>query len=546
MSNKKVVIIGAGPAGLTAAYELLKNNKNINVDIYEETNVIGGISQTVNNNGNRMDIGGHRFFSKSDKVMNFWLNILPEESKELSPENTDRVMLIRNRLSRIFFLKKLFNYPVTLSKDLIFNLGFLRCSKIGFSYIKSSVFPYKNVDSLEKFYINRFGRELYNLFFRDYTEKVWGVKPSELSPDWGAQRVKGLSVWKTIINALKPKKKTSDIKQKGVETSLIEKFLYPKYGPGQLWETAAKEIENMGGKIHFNKKIDKIKIENNKVISITAQDNENTDDIDYLISTMPVKDLIHSISLVNEVPQEVAETASSLQYRDFITVGLLLKDIALHNKEGVVKDNWIYIQEPYVKVARLQLFNNWSPYMVYDKNLYYVGMEYMCFENDELWSMSDDEFMKFAVGEMKSLKLIKDDDVISSNIVKIKKAYPSYTGVYNEFYKIKEYTEKIDNLFLIGRNGMHRYNNMDHSMLSAMEAVNCIINNNKDKSSIWNINTEEEYHEIKTRPDQTRPDQTRPDLIYVTITYIFIIIQNIKNYNLCCNLKSQHRSFVFN
>ena len=511
MSNKKAIVIGAGPAGLTAAYELLKNNKNIKVEIYEETNVIGGISQTVNNNGNRMDIGGHRFFSKSDKVMNFWLNIMPEESKELSPENTDIVMLVRNRLSRIFFLKKLFNYPVTLSKDLIFNLGFFRCAKIGFSYIYSSLFPYKKVDSLEKFYINRFGRELYNLFFRDYTEKVWGVKPSELSPDWGAQRVKGLSVWKTIINALKPKKKINDIKQKGVETSLIEKFLYPKYGPGQLWETVAKEIENMGGRIYFNKKIVKIKIENNKAVSIISNNNETIDNIDYLISTMPVKDLINSISLMNEIPQDIAMIASKLQYRDFITVGLLLKDIALHNKDGVVKDNWIYIQEPYVKVARLQLFNNWSPYMVSNKNFHYVGMEYMCFENDELWSMSDDEFIKFAIDEMKSLKLIKDEDVVSSNIVKIKKAYPSYTGVYNEFDKVKEYTEKIDNLFLIGRNGMHRYNNMDHSMLSAMEAVNCIINNSTDKSSIWNINTEEEYHEIKTRPDQTRPDQTRPD-----------------------------------
>lgn len=423
---------------------------------------------------------------------------MPEESKELNPENTDRVMLIRNRLSRIFFLKKLFNYPVTLSKDLIFNLGFFRCTKIGFSYINSSIFPYKKVDSLEKFYINRFGRELYNLFFRDYTEKVWGVKPSELSPDWGAQRVKGLSVWKTIINALKPKKKINDIKQKGVETSLIEKFLYPKYGPGQLWETVAKEIENMGGKIYLNKKIEKIKIENNKVISITSNDSETIDNIDYLISTMPVKDLIHSIKLMSEVPEDVSNIASNLQYRDFITVGLLLKDIALHNKDGVVKDNWIYIQEPYVKVARLQLFNNWSPYMVSDKNIHYVGMEYMCFENDELWSMSDDDFIKFAINEMKLLKLIKDEDIVSSNIVRIKKAYPSYTGVYSEFYKIKEYTDKIDNLFLIGRNGMHRYNNMDHSMLSAMEAVNCIINDNTIKSSIWDINTEEEYHEEKS------------------------------------------------
>ncbi|MDA0049031.1 FAD-dependent oxidoreductase [Brachyspira hyodysenteriae] len=266
--------------------------------------------------------------------------------------------------------------------------------------------------------------------------------------------------------------------------------MYPKYGPSQLWETVAKEIESMGGKIHFNKKIEKIKIENNKAVFIGTKYNEVIDNIDYLISTMPVKDLIYSISLMNEVPDEVKITASKLQYRDFITVGLLLKDISLHNKNGIVKDNWIYIQEPYVKVARLQLFNNWSPYMVSDKNLHYLGMEYMCFEDDELWSMSDNDFIKFAVEEMKSLKLIKDEYIVSSNIVKIKKAYPSYTGSYNEFYKIKDYADKIDNLFLIGRNGMHRYNNMDHSMLSAMEAVNCIINNSSDKSSIWNINIE--------------------------------------------------------
>ncbi|MDA0034952.1 FAD-dependent oxidoreductase [Brachyspira hyodysenteriae] len=213
--------------------------------------------------------------------------------------------------------------------------------------------------------------------------------------------------------------------------------MYPKYGPSQLWETVAKEIESMGGKIHFNKKIEKIKIENNKAVFIGTKYNEVIDNIDYLISTMPVKDLIYSISLMNEVPDEVKITASKLQYRDFITVGLLLKDISLHNKNGIVKDNWIYIQEPYVKVARLQLFNNWSPYMVSDKNLHYLGMEYMCFEDDELWSMSDNDFIKFAVEEMKSLKLIKDEYIVSSNIVKIKKAYPSYTGSYNEFYKNK-------------------------------------------------------------------------------------------------------------
>ena len=496
MQNKKVIIIGAGPAGLTAGYEILNREANTEVIIFEDSDAIGGIARTVDINGNKIDIGIHRFFSKSDRVLEIWNSLLPRQNDNFKPEDNEKIMLVRDRLTRIFYLKKLFNYPISLNKDFIFNLGFLRCAKIGFSYIKSVLFPYKNVDSLEKFYINRFGKELYNLFFRDYTEKVWGVKPSELSPEWGAQRVKGLSIYKTIINSLKPKNK-KDINQKGVETSLIEKFLYPKYGPGQLWEIVAKEIENMGGKIYFNHRIKKLELKDNKIILLVAENDNNDIKIngDYVISSMPVKDLINSI---DNKPNEIYEIANNLQYRDFITVGILLKDINLHNKSGIVKDNWIYIQEPYVKVARLQLFNNWSPYMVKDKGLHYIGMEYMCFENDELWSMDNNSFIEFAIDEMKKLKLIKDEDIISTNIVKIKKAYPSYTGVYNQFHKIREWTDKIENLFLAGRNGMHRYNNMDHSMLSAMECVKCIVNDNFDKSSIWNINAEEEYHEEKS------------------------------------------------
>ena len=243
--KKKVVIIGAGPAGLSAGYEILTKAKDFEVEIFEVSNAIGGISQTIDYNGNKMDIGGHRFFSKSDRVMDFWTNIMPLQNEHINPANTDKVILIRSRLSRIYFLKKLFNYPLSLSVDLVKNLGFWRCMNIGFSYALAVLFPYKNVDSLEKFYINRFGRELYNLFFRDYTYKVWGIKPSELSPDWGAQRVKGLSIYKAILSALKPKPK--DFKQKNVETSLIEQFLYPKFGPGQLWECVADEIIKMGG-----------------------------------------------------------------------------------------------------------------------------------------------------------------------------------------------------------------------------------------------------------------------------------------------------------
>ncbi len=492
MSNTKIVIIGAGPAGLTAAYELLKNNKNIDVTIYEETSFIGGISRTVNNNGNRMDIGGHRFFSKSDIVMNFWTNIMSLESDNISAKYNDRVILVRNRLSRILFLNKFFNYPITIDKNLILNLGLFRCIKIAISYIKAIIFPYKNVNTLEKFYINRFGKELYNLFFRDYTEKVWGVKSSELSPDWGAQRVKGLSVYKTIMNAIKPKK-INDFRQKDTETSLIEMFLYPKYGPGQLWELVAEEIKNMGGKIYFNYKADSIDIKDNKVVSVSFNNSFLVvDNITYLISSMPIKDLI--ISMSNNVPKNIYDIAIKLNYRDFITVGILIKNINF--KE--IKDNWIYIQEPFVKVARIQFFNNWSPYMVKDSSLYYIGMEYMCFENDSLWSKSDDDFIDFAISELKILNIINNDNVVcDSNIVRVKKAYPSYTGIYSKFSKLREYLDSIDNLFLIGRNGMHRYNNMDHSMLSAMAAVKCIINNNIDKSSIWSVNDDDSYHETK-------------------------------------------------
>lgn len=498
MQNKKIIIIGAGPAGLTAGYEILNREPNAEVIIFEDSDAIGGIARTVDINGNKIDIGIHRFFSKSDRVLAIWNSLLPRQNENFKPEDNEKIMLVRDRLTRIFYLKKLFNYPISLNKEFIFNLGFLRCAKIGFSYIKSVLFPYKNVDSLEKFYINRFGRELYNLFFRDYTEKVWGVKPSELSPEWGAQRVKGLSIYKTIINSLKPKKK-NDIKQKGVETSLIETFLYPKYGSGQLWEALAKDIESKGGKIYLNSKITKLNIENDKVVSVAIEDKINKKEIiekaDYFISTMPIKDLITSFS---QVPNEIYNLANNLQYRDFIIVGILLKDISLHSENGIIKDNWIYIQEPYVKIARIGIINNWSPYMVKDENCIYVGVEYMCFENDELWSMKEDDFINFTIDEMKKLKLIKDEDVISSNIIKMKKAYPSYTGVYNEFHKIREYTDKIENLFLAGRNGMHRYNNMDHSMICGIEAANCILSDNKDKSVIWEVNTEEEYHEVKS------------------------------------------------
>lgn len=498
--KKKVIIIGAGPAGLTAAYEFLDKTDILPV-IFEQTSDIGGISKTANYKGNRMDIGGHRFFSKSDKVTDWWLNILPlEKEPELTPAKTDDIMLVRSRLSRILFLRKFFDYPVSLSLNTILNLGFGRMVKIGFSYIKASLFPRKE-NSLEDFFINRFGEELYVTFFKDYTQKVWGVPCSQIKPEWGAQRIKGLSVTKTIINAVKKLFAKSDQKanfsQKNQETSLIEEFMYPKLGPGYLWEKSAEIIKVKGGEINLNSKIIEINNDGDKIVSVKVQ-NTQTGEIqehvaDYFISTMPVRDLI--LGLGQDLPENVKSVAKGLQYRDFMTVGLLLKKLEINN--GSVPDNWIYVQENDVKLGRIQVFNNWSPYLVENPDNIWLGLEYFCNEGDELWTMPDVDFSKFAVEELTKIGIINPSDVLDSVVIRIPKAYPAYFGTYDDFGIIKEFVDKIENLYLIGRNGMHRYNNMDHSMLSAMQAVENIVSGNKDKSNIWNINAEEEYHETR-------------------------------------------------
>jgi len=495
---KKAIIIGAGPAGLTAAYELLKKT-NIKPIVYEATDKIGGISQTVNYKGNRMDIGGHRFFSKSDKIMDFWKEILPLENEENNPEKEDKVFLIRNRISRILFLKSFFDYPITLSKKTICNLGFVRLFKIGLSYLKVRVFPVKDEKSLEDFYINRFGKELYETFFKDYTHKVWGVPCSELPSDWGAQRVKGLSVTKALLQAIKPKKKETSLDQKDMETSLISMFMYPKFGPGQLWEELASLIEKGGGEIHLNSNVIASKIEDDKIVELKIENNGKEEEItlfDYVFSTMPVRDLIGSME--GKVPKDARDAAKGLVYRDFMTVGLLLKDVLIKEKDGQpLKDNWIYIQEKDVMVGRLQMFNNWSPYMVKDKKNIFIGMEYFVDEGDESWTMKDESFIEMATKEMIHMGFINKEDVIDSVVVRIPKAYPAYLGTYKDFDTIIDFTNKIDNLFLVGRNGMHRYNNSDHSSLSSMRAVDNIVNDIKDKSNIWNVNVEKEYHEDK-------------------------------------------------
>jgi protoporphyrinogen oxidase len=527
--SKRAIIIGAGPAGLTAAYELLAKT-DIRPVIIEKSGDIGGISKTINYKGNRMDLGGHRFFSKSDLIMKWWQEILPlqgadskdEILKEISyhkkntsvrlppngpdPEKTDRVMLIRNRLSRIFFLRKFFDYPITLNVKTITNLGVFRIIKIGLTYLKIKIFPVKKIESLEDFFISRFGEELYKTFFKDYTEKVWGVSCTEIPADWGKQRVKELSVSRAVLHALKTIfTREKSIGQKNTDTSLIEQFLYPKYGPGQMWETVAEIIREKGGTIIMNSEVTGIEYSGSAITGILYSDVstglENSLSGDYFFSSMPVKDLINAMR--GNVPSSVKEISNGLQYRDFITVGLLLNKLKIKNETristlyGLVPDNWIYIQERDVKVGRLQIFNNWSPYMVSDIEKVWLGLEYFCNEGDQLWEMKDDEFITFAINELDSIDIIHKNEVIDSTIIRMPKTYPAYFGTYNQFNIIREFTDNFENLFLIGRNGMHKYNNQDHSMLTAITAVKNILLNIISKENIWDINTEEEYHEEK-------------------------------------------------
>jgi protoporphyrinogen oxidase len=527
VTKKTAIIIGAGPAGLTAALELLERTDIVPI-VYEASDAIGGISQTINYKGNRMDIGGHRFFSKSDRVMDWWQKILPiqgapgdrEESFDITyrrrsrsvslspggpnPDTTDEVMLIRERLSRIYYLRKFFDYPVALNAKTVMNLGPVRIGKIGLGYLKARVRPIKPEKSLEDFMINRFGTELYETFFRDYTEKVWGVPCSEIDPEWGAQRIKGLSITGAIMHALKkPFQKSGDgIGQKDTETSLIERFMYPKFGPGQMWEVVARMVQERGGVVCLNHSVNELTVDNGRIASATVVDQKTgVKEIvtgDYFFSTQPVKELI--ANLAPHAPESIKTVSDGLMYRDFVTVGVLLKRLALPEGTGptnLVPDNWIYIQERSVKLGRLQIFNNWSPYLVADPDTVWLGMEYFCTEGDELWSKSDDEFFDFAIKELASIGIIDLKDVLDGTVVRVKKTYPAYFGTYDRFDEIRKFVDTFPNLYLLGRNGMHRYNNADHSMLTAMTAVDNIVAGREDKENIWAVNTESEYHEEK-------------------------------------------------
>lgn len=520
--SKIAAIVGAGPAGLTSALELLRRS-DVRPVVFEADTQVGGISKTVNYRGNRMDLGGHRFFSKSDWVMNWWQSMLPVEDAsaargralrlsyqgqhrniaalETGHPPGDKVLLVRSRLSRILYRRKFFDYPLKINRTTLGNLGLAYAAAVGASYVRARLAPRSPEVTLEDFLINRFGDKLYRTFFKDYTEKVWGVPCEGISAEWGAQRIKGLSITRAIGHALrKPFSAARDTAQRSTETSLIERFLYPRLGPGQMWEEVAERIVAAGGTIHLRHRVVRIHRTGDCVDAVDVRD-ETSGEVrriacDYLVSTMPVKELTE---LLQPEDQAVLRTAAALPYRDFMTVGLLVSRMRGNHPScaanGMPPDNWIYVQEPDVRLGRLQVFNNWSPSLVADPRTIWLGLEYFCSQGDELWSMADGAFVEFASRELARIGLIDLRDVLDGTVIRVPKAYPAYFGAYADIGRVQAYLDRLTNVFPVGRNGMHRYNNQDHSMLAAKAAVDCIAAGIPDKSPIWSVNAENEYHE---------------------------------------------------
>lgn len=511
-----IVIIGAGPAGLTAAYELAVRTEK-EIIVIESESQVGGISKTVDYQGNKIDIGGHRFFSKSDWVLEWWQQFLPikTEDKELiatyqsqtkqvkvksvngAPENGH--LLVRPRKSRIIYKGHLFEYPLKLNFETFLSIGLVKSLAITASLLYYRIRPIKAEKNLEDFYINRFGKELYKTFFEDYTRKVWGRACHEIDAAWGHQRVKGLS-FRSILRhyfttLFYPSKQLFG--SPNVENSLTEYFLYPEKGPGQLWERVARECQKKGVQFRFQQRVDQLDHVDGKLSALQVFDQEKQEHyqllVDKVISTMPVRNLVKGLN--PSAPNHIDRIASGLEYRAFIIVGLLLKDLKIMDKEASIKDNWLYVQDKRVQVGRVQLFHNWSPSMTTDPDMNWIGAEFFCEEGDELWNLSDQEFFKLASKDLQTIGLIDAQGELKGKVVRVPKAYPSYVGTYHQFGKVRTFLNGFDNLYLIGRNGTHRYNNQDHSMLTALEAVKAIVSGIDNKEKIWDVNTEKHYHE---------------------------------------------------
>lgn len=518
--TRTALIAGAGPAGLTAALELLRRT-DVRPIVIEADSQVGGISKTINYKGNRMDLGGHRFFSKSDWVMDWWQSILPVEagtdphsltyhgrSHEFVPAGAstdpDNVMMVRPRLSRIYYRRKFFDYPLSLSRQTFSNLGPFYTAQIGLSYAWARIAPRRPQCTLADFLHNRFGDKLYRTFFKDYTEKVWGVPCEQISAEWGAQRIKGLSISRAVIHALRRPFQRDGAGRKGVETSLIERFLYPKLGPGQMWEQVAQQVQKQGGEVFLRQRVVDTQHRAGRIEAVTIKDlvdgTVRRVPCDFMLSSMPIRDLAVQLRANDD---EIGRIASALPYRDFMTAGLLVtrmrptRTAGALTANGMPADNWIYIQEPDVKLGRLQIFNNWSPALVSDPNTIWLGLEYFCNEGDGLWSMKDPAFLEFAAKELEKIGLIDRADVMDGTVVRVPKAYPAYFGEYQHIGRVRSWLDSFANLFPIGRNGMHCYNNQDHSMLAAKAAVDCVAQGSSDKSVLWAVNAEDEYHEIK-------------------------------------------------
>jgi protoporphyrinogen oxidase len=470
--SKKIAIIGAGPAGLTAAYLLGK--AGLQVQVFEkDPQYVGGISRTETYKGFHFDIGGHRFFSKSKEVEDFWTEILGDE------------MLERPRSSRIYYNKKFFSYPL-VAFEALNKLGIIESGLCVLSYLKAKAFPKKNPANFEDWVVNQFGERLFRIFFKTYTEKVWGIPCKEISADWAAQRIKGLSLSSAIWNALFKSGNKSSSKDKVIKT-LIDSFRYPKYGPGLMWETCAEKSKAMGVQIQMNCGVQGIEMKQDGSWTVQTTDGRSAEGFNYVLSSAPMRELITSVT--PKFPDHAFSSAKELGYRDFLTVVLICKD------EDAFSDNWIYIHDPSVKVGRIQNFKSWSPYMVPDSSMACYGLEYFCFEGDGLWTSSDADLIALGKKEIEQIGLTKDSAVVDGYVVRQPKAYPVYDQVYKEHLaNIREALKAYPGLYLVGRNGMHKYNNQDHSMMTAMLAAKNIIAG-KEIYDLWEVNEDAEYHE---------------------------------------------------